>query len=255
MRSFARVIYNGGMMRFSDAALKEMGLHPLWKARSGAPAESTQAIDLIDKNIDAVTPINPARNQEILRMDWQLLIQSMADCTQCGLHKNRRVVVPGVGESNAQWMLVGEAPGPEENEKGEPFVGPAGKLLDNMLAAIGLAREKNLFITNVIKCHPPEGRHPSAPEITSCAPYLERQIKLVQPKLIIALGKVAADHLLGGDATIASLRGKTHTVHGIPMIVTYHPAYLLRTPMDKAKAWEDLCFARATMAKMPSETN
>jgi uracil-DNA glycosylase len=243
------------MNKFSDAALKEMGLYPLWKARGSVSVESAQHIDYINKNIESALKNNNAREQEIQQMDWQQLKQSINACTDCRLHQTRRNTVPGVGDINAQWMFVGEGPGVEEDEQGEPFVGQAGKLLDNMLAAIALSRQKNIYMTNVVKCHPPENHHPAAQEVASCAPYLQRQISLLQPRLIIALGKIASDHLLGGDATIASLRGKIHTVQGIPMIVTYHPAYLLRTPMDKAKAWEDLCFARTTMAEISSRTN
>lgn len=242
------------MMKFSDAALKEMGLHPLWKARCGDTLLPSQPIDYIDKIITSALRDNNTRTQEILQMDWQQLKQSIAACTECGLHKMRHNTVPGVGDINAQWMFVGEGPGAEEDEQGEPFVGQAGKLLDNMLAAMGMSRTKNVYIANVVKCRPPGNRNPSAEESASCAPYLERQITLVQPKLIIALGKVAANHLLGNDATIASLRGKIHTANGVPMIVTYHPAYLLRTPADKAKAWEDLCFARASMTGLLGQT-
>jgi uracil-DNA glycosylase len=254
MRLSTRVIYNGQMMKFNDAALKEMGLYPLWQARGAASAEYTQPIDYIENNIIPVLRDNSARGQEIRQMDWQQLKQSIAACSECGLHKTRRHTVPGAGNVNAQWMFVGEGPGTEEDEQGEPFVGQAGKLLDNMLTSIELSRQKNVFITNVVKCHTADNRNPHADEVVCCAPYLQRQISLLQPKLIVALGKVAADHLLGHDATVASLRGKIHTAHNIPMIVTYHPAYLLRTPMDKAKAWEDLCFARFTMASLAAQT-
>jgi uracil-DNA glycosylase len=243
------------MMAFSDAALKEMGLHPLWKARGSAIDESVQPIDLNKENIFLNVSAKADRSSAILRMDQQQLNGSMAACTACGLHKTRRQSVPGVGDDHPQWMLVGEAPGADEDEKGEPFVGQAGKLLDNMLAAIELSRVKNVFITNVVKCHPPDNRNPTAEECASCAPYLQRQIDLLQPKLIMALGKVAAHQLLGDDASIASLRGKIYTVKGVPTIVTYHPAYLLRTPTDKAKAWEDWCFARATMADLIRQTD
>jgi uracil-DNA glycosylase len=238
------------MNKFSDAALKEMDLHPLWKARAAETVNSTQVFDYIEENNTASAKVNVDRQTAIMRMDAQQLKQSIVTCTECSLHSNRRNTVPGIGAIDAQWMLVGEGPGAEEDETGEPFVGQAGKLLDNMFATIEVSRQKNVFITNVVKCHPPENRNPAAKEIACCAPYLARQIQLIQPKLIVALGKVAADHLLGHDATIASLRGKIHSVQGMPMIVTYHPAYLFRTPADKAKAWEDLCFARATMANL-----
>ncbi len=241
-------------MTFSDAALKEMGLYPLWKTRGSESTINSQPIVFIEKNADSSAHGNLDRHVAMSQLDSQQLKQRIADCTACELHKNRRHAVAGVGDIPAQWMFVGDAPGPEDDDKGEPFVGPAGKLLDNMLASIGLTREKNVFLTNVVKCQPPDNRHPAAEEMASCACYLEQQINLVQPTLIIALGKVAADHLLGHDATIASLRGKIHSVHGVPMIVTYHPDYLLRTMADKAKAWEDLCFARATMAGLLTAT-
>ena len=170
-------------------------------------------------------------------------------CTACGLCRTRRKSVPGVGDRNADWLFVGEAPGAEEDARGEPFVGQAGRLLDNMLAALGMARDRNVYIANVLKCRPPNNRAPEPAEAEACRPYLERQIALLQPKLIVALGKSAAALLLGTDATIASLRGRVHRYRGVPLIVTYHPAYLLRSLPDKAKAWEDLLLARRTVAE------
>ena len=152
----------------------------------------------------------------------------------------------GVGDEKADWLFVGEGPGADEDVLGEPFVGQAGKLLDNMLMAIKLKRGSNVYIANIVKCRPPGNRNPEADEIAACLPYLHRQIELIQPKLIVALGKVASNALMGRDATLASLRGKLHEYRGIPLIVTYHPAYLLRTPSEKAKAWQDLCLAVQT---------
>jgi uracil-DNA glycosylase family 4 len=149
----------------------------------------------------------------------------------------------GVGDEKAEWLFVGEGPGADEDAQGEPFVGQAGKLLDNMLAAIKLQRGKNVYIANVVKCRPPNNRTPEPDEIATCMPYLRQQIALIQPKLIVALGKTAATSLLGRDATLGSLRGTMHDFNGTPLIVTYHPAYLLRSPAEKAKAWQDLCFA------------
>ena len=154
----------------------------------------------------------------------------------------------GVGDENADWMLIGEAPGAEEDRLGDPFVGQAGKLLDNMLAAIGLSRRKNVYIANVLKCRPPGNRNPTPEEVAQCSPHLLQQIELIKPKLILAMGRFAAQTLLETGASIASLRGRVHRYAGVPLIVTYHPAYLLRTLEDKAKAWEDLLFARRTMA-------
>ncbi|HEX7811853.1 MAG TPA: uracil-DNA glycosylase, partial [Burkholderiales bacterium] len=172
---------------------------------------------------------------------------SAAACTACALHRQRKQAVFGVGDEKAEWLFVGEGPGAEEDARGEPFVGQAGKLLDSMLAAIQLKRGENVYIANVVKCRPPGNRNPEPAEAHACEPYLMRQIELIRPKLIIALGKVAAQNLLGSDATISSMRGRLHTYRGTPLIVTYHPAYLLRTLADKARSWEDLCFAVQTM--------
>ncbi|MGC2166712.1 MAG: uracil-DNA glycosylase [Gallionella sp.] len=174
---------------------------------------------------------------------WPDLKQRVRDCSACKLRAGCNQTVFGVGEQTADWLFVGEGPGAEEDAQGEPFVGQAGKLLDNMLMAIKLKRGKNVYIGNVVKCRPPGNRAPEPDEIKQCLPYLQRQIELIQPKLIVALGKVAANALLGRDAPLASLRGKVHNYKGIPLIITYHPAYLLRTPSEKAKTWQDLCLA------------
>jgi uracil-DNA glycosylase len=180
-------------------------------------------------------------------MDWPQLKATVAACAACALHKGRTQAVFGVGDEHAEWMFVGEGPGAEEDARGEPFVGQAGKLLDNMLAAIGLKRGENVYIANIVKCRPPGNRNPEPAEAHACEPYLARQIELIGPKLIVALGKVAANNLLSSEATIGSLRGRVLGYRGIPLTVTYHPAYLLRNLTDKAKAWEDLCFAADTM--------
>jgi len=180
-------------------------------------------------------------------MDWPELKAKVAGCTECKLRAGCTQTVFGVGDENAEWLLVGEAPGAEEDRLGEPFVGQAGKLLDNMLEAIALGRGRNVYIANVLKCRPPGNRNPEPDEVEKCAPYLLRQIGLVRPKLIVAMGRFAAQTLLGTDATIASLRGKVHRYAGVPLIVTYHPAYLLRNLPDKAKAWADLLFAARTI--------
>jgi DNA polymerase len=173
--------------------------------------------------------------------------EELGDCKRCKLCTTRTNIVFGVGNPDSHLVFVGEAPGADEDAKGEPFVGQAGRLLDSMLAALGMNRAKAVYIANVLKCRPPGNRAPTPLEVEACLPYLDRQIALIQPKLIVALGKSAATSLLRADATIASLRGRVHRYQGIPMIVTYHPAYLLRTLPDKAKAWEDLCLARATL--------
>ncbi len=187
------------------------------------------------------------RAATILRLDWLTLQQDVPGCTACNLAATRKQTVFGVGDPDADWLIVGEAPGAEEDRRGEPFVGMAGQLLDNMLAAIQLQRGKNVYIANVLKCRPPDNRDPHGVEVAQCDPYLKRQVELIQPKLILALGKFAAQSLLESSDTIAAMRGRLHQFAGVPVIVTYHPAYLLRNLPDKAKAWEDLCFARSTM--------
>ena len=186
---------------------------------------------------------------EILKLDWPGLKAKVAGCTDCKLRAGCAQTVFGVGDEKAHWLLVGEAPGSEEDRLGEPFVGQAGKLLDNMLAAIALARGKNVYIANVLKCRPPGNRNPEPEEVAKCAPYLRRQIELIQPRIILAMGRFAAQTLLGTDATIASLRGRVHAYMGVPLIVTYHPAYLLRNLPDKAKAWADLLLAKKTIVE------
>ena len=203
------------------ALLAEMGLAPVWKLK--------------EKKSEAGKP------------GWSELKQLVPGCTACALHKTRTQTVFGVGDENADWMLIGEAPGAEEDRLGEPFVGQAGKLLDNMLAAIGLERGKNVYIANVLKCRPPGNRNPEPEEVARCSPHLLRQIELVRPKLIVAMGRFAAQTLLATDASIASLRGRVHAYAGVSLIVTYHPAYLLRNLPDKAKAWADLVFAKKTI--------
>ncbi len=178
------------------------------------------------------------------QLDWDALAARVAACKSCRLCERRTNTVFGVGERTAEWMLIGEAPGENEDKQGEPFVGQAGKLLDSMLRSLSLARDKNVYIANVIKCRPPGNRNPEPDEVARCEPYLRRQVALVKPKLIVALGRVAAQNLLKTNATISSLRGRVHQYEAVPVIVTYHPAYLLRSLHDKAKAWADLCLAQ-----------
>ena len=211
--------------------LNEMGLAPVWKLRSTIQEETAVKIGSISS------------------MDWPQLKAKVAGCTDCKLRAGCTQTVFGVGDEEADWMLVGEAPGSEEDWLGEPFVGQAGKLLDSMLAAIALSRGNNVYIANVLKCRPPGNRNPEPDEVAKCSPHLLRQIELIKPKLIVAMGRFAAQTLLGTDATIASLRGKVHRYAGVPLVVTYHPAYLLRNLPDKAKAWADLQFAVKTMAR------
>ena len=184
------------------------------------------------------------RDKHISSLDWSGLHQAINTCTRCELHQSRTQGVPGVGDQQAEWLLIGEAPGAEEDRQGQPFVGQAGKLLDAMLAAIGQSRAKNVYIANVLKSRPPANRDPLPQEVAACAPYLVRQIELVNPRIILALGRFAAQSLLQTDTPIGRLRGQVHQYRGIPLVVTYHPAYLLRNPADKAKVWDDLLLAR-----------
>lgn len=216
-----------------------MGLGPVWTERAEPEDASTLP-----------------RHSRIARMDWDELERSVAACTACELHRTRSRTVFGVGNRTAEWMLVGEAPGAEEDARGEPFVGQAGRLLDNMLAAVGLTRtgtsRQAVYIANVLKCRPPGNRNPQPFEVEQCDPYLKRQIELINPKLVLVMGRFAAQSLLGTDASIASLRGKVHRIEvagrSVPVVVTYHPAYLLRNLADKAKSWADLCLARDVVA-------
>ena len=190
----------------------------------------------------------PARapRDDVATLDWDALAERVASCTRCRLCEKRTNTVFGVGDRTAEWMLIGEAPGENEDRLGEPFVGQAGKLLDNMLRSLSLARGENVYIANVIKCRPPGNRNPEPDEVARCEPYLQRQVALVKPKIIVALGRFAAQSLLKTDGSIASLRGRVHQYEGVPVIVSYHPAYLLRSLHDKSKAWADLCLARDT---------
>ena len=178
---------------------------------------------------------------------WESLRSEVLACTKCSLHGSRTQGVFGVGNREAQWLVVGEAPGAEEDRRGEPFVGRAGHLLDAMLKAIGLSRGRNVYIANVLKSRPPGNRDPKPEEVAACLPYLMRQIELLKPRVMLAVGRIAAQNLLATDAPLGRLRGKVHHFGELntPLIVTYHPAYLLRTPGDKRKAWEDLKFARS----------
>ena len=220
--------------------LAEMGLSPIWRLKGQMrPPVCASAAET-----------GGSGKGQVQEMDWPQLKAKVKGCTDCGLRAGCTQTVFGVGDESADWMLVGEAPGAEEDRLGEPFVGQAGRLLDNMLAAIGLARGRNVYIANVLKCRPPGNRNPEPEEVAKCAPHLARQIALIRPKLIVAMGRFAAQTLLGTDATIGSLRGRVHSYQGVPLVVTYHPAYLLRNLPDKAKAWADLLLARKTIASL-----
>ena len=188
-------------------------------------------------------------------LDWPALREAVAGCEACGLCQGRTNTVFGVGDEQADWMVVGEAPGENEDLQGEPFVGAAGQLLDNMLKAVGRSRTgqgaQGAFIANVLKCRPPANRNPQPDEVAQCEPYLARQVALVKPKVIVAMGRFAVQALLKTNEPIGRLRGQVHHYEGVPVIVTYHPAYLLRTPTDKGKAWADLCLAMETLGNTP----
>lgn len=189
-------------------------------------------------------------------LDWAALREAVVACTACKLCEGRRQTVFGVGNLRAHWMIVGEAPGEQEDRQGEPFVGKSGQLLDNMLRALGLTRgeadpARQVYIANTIKCRPPGNRNPEPDELAKCEPFLVRQVQLVQPKIIVAMGRFAVHSLLRSTEPIGRLRGRVHTYQGVPLIVTYHPAYLLRNPEDKARAWDDLCLALETAGAAP----
>ena len=210
-----------------DDVFDELGIGPVWRLREATPGQPAAE----------TAPV----------YTWESLAEAVAHCTACKLHQTRTQGVLGVGDRNADWLIIGEAPGADEDAQGEPFVGQAGKLLDAMLAAINLQRGNNVYIANVLKSRPPGNRNPEPDEVAACRPYLLAQIELIRPKLILALGRFAAQSLLDTDEAISRLRGRVHQFQNVPLVVTYHPAYLLRNLPDKARAWEDLCLARRTM--------
>jgi uracil-DNA glycosylase family 4 len=228
--------------------LEALGID-LWVPRAGRLPEPLAPAPGVPPQVPASAPPPP----EAAPDDWQRLRAEVLACTRCALHQGRTQAVFASGDTAARWMVIGEAPGADEDRLGEPFVGRAGQLLDGMLAAIGLPRPQ-VFVANMIKCRPPQNRDPKTEELATCRPYLERQVRLLQPTLILVVGRIAAQNLLGTDAPLARLRGRVHLVGGLntPAIVTYHPAYLLRTPADKRKAWEDLKLARRTFGELAS---
>ena len=234
-----------GVNESSTRLWHSLGLGPIWRERAALAAPVL------------VSQSPPPRSQ----LDWEGLERAVAACTACGLCQSRTQTVFGTGSRSAAWMIIGEAPGAEEDARGEPFVGQAGRLLDNMLAAVGLGRdragEQAVFIANVLKCRPPGNRNPDVAEVAACVPYLRRQIELLQPRLIVVMGRFAAQAILASDASIASLRGRVHQVavgtDCYPVIVTYHPAYLLRNLADKSKVWDDLCLARQTYSRLTKD--
>ena len=251
-----------GMQRPSVSPTPAAG--PVTAPRRAAPAAGTAPVSAAE-----LAP----RPTGIATMDWPQLEAAVAGCRACALWTGRTQMVFGVGSRRADWMVIGEAPGENEDRQGQPFVGQAGKLLDNMLAAIGLSRHAGLaddqaaseaqagatpalrgvYIANVLKCRPPRNRNPQPDEIAQCEPYLARQVALVRPRIILAMGRFAVQSLLSTSEPIGRLRGRVHQYQGVPVIVTYHPAYLLRALPDKAKAWQDLCLALEVAAgKQPA---
>jgi DNA polymerase len=252
---------------FDEAVLQELGLAPRWVSRANVAARAvettaatevtaatigttattvtaTTAVDVADARATGAAQSAPETG--VITPDWDALAASVATCQRCHLCETRTQAVFGVGDRQADWLLVGEAPGENEDRQGEPFVGQAGKLLDNILRARALARGQNVYIANVIKCRPPGNRNPEPDEVARCEPYLQQQVGLLKPKLIVAMGRFAAQSLLKTQASISSLRERVHLYENVPVIVTYHPAYLLRSLLDKSKAWEDWCLARKT---------
>jgi DNA polymerase len=252
-------------------ALQSMGV-TVWQSRGqsrgqseGSPADAPEiaampaapaAAQPVERRADpepqpvaVPDPVAPDAPVDISALDWDALKDEVSRCTRCALHQGRTQSVFGVGAEDANWMIIGEAPGAEEDRRGEPFVGRAGKLLDAMLQSVELDRSR-VFIANILKSRPPDNRDPHVDEIAACAPFLQRQIELVRPSLILAVGGVAAKHLLATDDAVGRLRGKVHAYgrDAIPLVVTYHPAYLLRQPSAKGKVWQDLKLARRTAA-------
>jgi len=249
--------------------LREIGIELFWPAApSGEPAAvaAVPAVQLapVPVAVQASRPPEPVappprpapvaaeaplrqRIPGVAGMEWEALAQAVAECRACRLCEGRTNTVFGVGDLQADWMVVGEAPGEHEDLQGEPFVGQAGKLLDNMLAALGVRRGQGVYIANVLKCRPPGNRNPLPEEIAQCEPFLRRQVELLRPKIILAVGRFAVQTLLGTTEPVGKLRGRVHRYHDVPVVVTYHPAYLLRNLPEKAKAWADLCLAQDVM--------
>jgi len=232
----------------SVATLYHLADRPASAPAHPAPREAARppaaAVHVVSEAPSGRAAPDDAARRAIAAMDWDALEAAVRTCTACGLCKQRKQAVFGVGHRAAPWLFVGEGPGADEDAQGEPFVGQAGRLLDSMLAAAGLARGREVYIANVVKCRPPGNRTPLPDEAAACAPFLDRQIELIRPKLIVAMGKTAALRFLDTEASLASLRGRLHRYRDTPLVVTYHPAYLLRNLPDKAKAWEDLLYAR-----------
>jgi DNA polymerase len=222
-------------------------------ARPKVPAAAPSPTVSAPRAVEVAAPGQPVGS-----LDWPELRDAVAACRACALCDSRRQTVFGAGHTQAHWLVIGEAPGEQEDRRGEPFVGPAGQLLDQMLAALGLTRDadgavpaQQVYITNTLKCRPPDNRNPTPEELARCEPFLQRQIELLRPRIILAMGRFAVQALLRSSEAIGRLRGRVHHYQGVPLIVTYHPAYLLRNLPHKARAWEDLCLAADTLAALP----
>jgi len=247
-----------GWSERQQAMLAEMGIR-LWQPppTEPAPIEPGRSSPSPAAREDsaapaAAAPVNRDRAVGVEAMGWDALREAVAACRACKLCEGRRQTVFGVGHTSAHWMIVGEAPGEQEDRQGEPFVGKSGQLLDAMLRAIGLTRApadaaRQVYIANTLKCRPPGNRNPEPEELAQCEPFLIRQVELVKPRIILAMGRFAVQSLLRSHEPIGKLRGRVHRYRGVPLIVTYHPAYLLRNLEDKAKAWDDLCLAVETL--------
>jgi uracil-DNA glycosylase len=251
-------------MRWTErqrAMLSEMGIRLFEAAAPDSTAARNGERSMLASRPPSFSPPAPSAPaaerhdaSQIARLDWPALREAVAVCRACRLCEGRSHTVFGVGHEQAHWMVVGEAPGEQEDLRGEPFVGKAGQLLDNMLAAIGLSRaagppERQVFIANTLKCRPPGNRNPQPDELAQCEPFLMRQVALLRPRIILAMGRFAVQSLLRSSEPVGRLRGRVHRWQGVPLIVTYHPAYLLRNPEDKARAWEDLCLALEVAAQ------
>jgi uracil-DNA glycosylase family 4 len=254
------------------AMLEEMGVR-VFAPRADVPEHRAAAVEITPappaRQEAASADLRPARSEPpqvraapaavvaeaplrqripgVAGMEWEALAHAVAECRACGLCEGRTNTVFGVGDLQADWMVIGEAPGENEDLQGEPFVGQAGKLLDNMLGALGIARGRGVYIANVLKCRPPGNRNPLPEEIAQCEPFLRRQVELLRPKIILAMGRFAVHTLLQSTEPVGKLRGRVHRYNDVPLVVTYHPAYLLRNLPDKSKAWADLCLAQAVM--------
>lgn len=254
------------------AAPREAGRRPAAEPASTPAHEAPAVVDTVSPALTAPAPAAPSAAQRapaqqpapayegrriggVDAMNWPALREAVAGCTACQLCKSRTQTVFGVGHQQAHWMIIGEAPGEQEDRQGEPFVGRAGQLLDRMLEAVGLTRsggeaaaaERQVFIANVLKCRPPGNRNPTPEEVAQCEPFLKRQVQLVQPRIILAMGRFAVQSILQTGDPIGKLRGRVHHYAGVPVVVSYHPAYLLRNPADKALAWDDLCLAKEVL--------